>query len=67
MKEQDYVMLGVSLIFRGTEFQRKCILWYMNNLQSNEDFINELKLFIDTQVRLGKIKPQEYGFNYVGA
>lgn len=60
MTDNEYVMISMNLIFKGSEFQRKCVLWYMNNLQSNEDYIREIKLFIDTQIRLGKLNLEGY-------
>lgn len=60
MTDYEYIMLSISLMRKGTTFQRRCIDWYMNNLESNEQYLNEIKQFIDVQVRLGKIDMNKY-------
>lgn len=50
----DYYEIALSLLYTGTEYQRKCINTYMKNLRGNQRK-EAIKEFIDIEIMIGRV------------
>lgn len=55
MKELDYNAIAMNLLENGTSYQKKCIKYYMQNLNGRL-VSSDLKMFIDVEIELGRVE-----------
>lgn len=54
MSKRDYYEIAEQLLKNGSDFQKKCIAYYMKYFHGRKRD-SEIEMFIDIQNRLGKI------------